>query len=173
MGKTEEVYYREVQRFRQKVMWLIIIAVDVLLVAFFSYQWYQRIVLNQVTSEPLTLMEAWILWILFGMAIPLLVTSLFLTKLVVEVRENEFFLRFFPFAKRNIPYSEIVSYEVSEFHPILDYGGVGVRYMFGGWAYLVSGKRGVMMKLKNGKRLLIGSQDPEKLVEQIAEAMGR
>jgi hypothetical protein len=40
------VYYREVQRFRQKLLWIMIIVVDVLLVTTFSYDFYQRIYLD-------------------------------------------------------------------------------------------------------------------------------
>ncbi|CAJ1003976.1 DUF6141 family protein [Brevibacillus aydinogluensis] len=168
----EKVYHREVQRFRQKVLWTIVIIVDVILLSAFSYDLYQRIVLRKVVSEPVTDVEAWIIWILFGIATPLLITSLFLTKLVVEIREKGLYLRFFPFAKHFIPYNEIAAYEVCQFSPFWDFGGLGGRWIFGGWAYTVSGNSGIKVRLKNNKVFVIGSQHPEKLVEALAKAIG-
>ncbi len=43
MRTDETVYYREVQRFRQIWLWAIVIAIDILMVSTFSYDFYQRI----------------------------------------------------------------------------------------------------------------------------------
>jgi hypothetical protein len=173
MRLRENVYYREVQRFRQKWLWAIVIAIDTLLVATFSYDFCQRIVLGKTVSEPVSTAEAWIIWILFGIILPLLLTSLSLTKLVVEVKEQGLSIRFFPFVHRRIPYQDITSYEACQFSPIWDFGGWGIRWIPGGWAYTVSGNRGVKLRLTGNKHLIIGSQHSEKLVEVITEAMGK
>ena len=58
-------------------------------------------------------------------------------------------------------------YQTRQYKPIREYGGWGIRYGRGGKAYNVSGNKAVQLVLKNGKRLLIGSQRPDKLVEAI------
>ena len=61
-----------------------------------------------------------------------------------------------------------------QYRPILDYGGWGIRWGPGkGWAYNVSGNRGVQLELLDGKQLLIGSQNPEKLAQMIGKAMNK
>lgn len=107
MTLERNVLLREVQRFRQKWLWASVIAIDVILFASFSYVLYQRIFLEEVVTQPVTLLEAWIIWILFAIATPLLISSLFLAKLVVEIREGELYLRFFPFVKRRIPFMKL------------------------------------------------------------------
>jgi hypothetical protein len=65
-------------------------------------------------------------------------------KLIVEVKEDGIHIRFFPLHSRGK-----------------------------GWAYNVSGNRGVQLELADGKQLLIGSQNPEKLAQMIGKAMNQ
>jgi hypothetical protein len=70
--------------------------------------------------------------------------------------------------------AEIVHRETRTYRPILEYGGWGVRYSFvrKGWAYTVSGNRGVQLQLANGKRILVGSQRAEELARAIGVGKG-
>ncbi|UYZ13769.1 hypothetical protein A6764_01935 [Brevibacillus sp. WF146] len=172
MRADETVYYREVQRFRQIWLWVIVIAIDILMVSTFSYDFYQRIFLGRTVDEPMSAAEAWITWMLLGIVLPFLITALFLSKLVVEVTEQGVSIRYFPFVRRRIPYADIASRDVCQFSPFWDFGGWGIRWFPGGWAYIVSGNRGVKLRLNDNKLLIIGSHHPEKLAEAIAEAMG-
>src|SRR5579883_2304075 len=105
-----------------------------------------------------------------ALVVPLLV----LAKLTVEVGGGEIRVRFFPFLKKAIALSEVVSCESRTYRPILEYGGWGVRYSLrNGWAYNVRGNRGVQLRLKDGKRILIGSQRPEELAEALRKGMSR
>ena len=54
-----------------------------------------------------------------------------------------------------------------------DYGGWGIRRGRRGWAYNVSGNRGVLLQLENEKTLLIGSQRPDELAAAIEAQRGR
>ena len=64
------------------------------------------------------------------------------------------------------------SCEPRVYRPVLEYGGWGVRYTpFGrGWAYNVSGNRGVQLVMSSGRRALVGSQRPDDLAGAINAA---
>ena len=66
-----------------------------------------------------------------------------------------------------------MKWEAKTYDP-MEYGGWGVRgwpdrY---GWAYNVSGNRGVQIEFKNGHRLMLGSQRADELAKAIGEAKG-
>ena len=78
-----------------------------------------------------------------------------------------------------IPYDSIVSVEVATFRPIRDFGGSGIKK---GWsrdwrgthAYYMSGTSGVLIQTDRGKKYLLGSDTPDRLVAVIryrAEAL--
>jgi hypothetical protein len=160
--KDEKSIYREVQSFTLKWVWTFILAVAL----FIWYAFFQKVIIGKpVGSKPAPDQAMWILWAVFGMGLPLFFHSL---KLVVELREKELYIRFFPFPARVIPYQNLKNYEAAEFRPLRDYGGYGLRWSpWKGWAYIISGKRGVRLELSHGEELLIGSQQPEKIVELI------
>ena len=165
---TENVTYCKVQQFRQAWIWLLI----VLLVGIAWYGFLQQIVLGKpFGGNPALDLMMWIFWIVFGVGLPLL---FYFVKLIVKVKEDGIHIRFFPLHSRLILFKNLKSYEVRQYRPILDYGGWGIRWRPGkGWAYNVSGNRGVQLELADGKQLLIGSQNPEKLAQMIGKAMNK
>ncbi|MDI6783925.1 MAG: DUF6141 family protein, partial [bacterium] len=92
-------------------------------------------------------------------------------KLTTEVHEDGIYIRFEPFVRKKILFSEMKQYTARTYRPIREYGGWGIRYGWKGTAYNVSGNRGVQLELNNGKRILIGSQRPEELVRAIKAGM--
>ncbi len=91
----------------------------------------------------------------------------FILKLITEVKNDGLYIRFFPLSQRKIAFSEIVSFQVRTYRPIKEYGGWGIKYGKSGMVYNVSGNRGVQLKLKNAKPVLIGSQMPEDLARAL------
>ena len=73
-----------------------------------------------------------------------------------------------PLYRRQIPLREIASAEAVTYLPLADYGGWGIR----GWGRDVAlnarGNRGVQVALRDGRRILIGSQRPDALAEALA-----
>jgi len=105
---------------------------------------------------------------IFGVGMPSLMWSF---RLVVEVGDQELRWWFRPFVKKSVPLTEIESVEACSYRPIRDYLGWGIRYGLGnGWAYTVGGNRGVRLRLTSGKRILLGSRDPETLAAHIERA---
>ena len=162
-------FYREVQRFRQPWLWLLVAGIFGVTVWSFVEQIVLRRPFGQNPAPDLVVM---IIAIAFGLAFPLLFLA---ANLTVEVRSDGLYYRFFPFhwSFRRIASENLVSYQVRTYRPIRDYGGWGIRYGQNGKAYNVSGNRGVMLELANGQKLLIGSQKPEDLANAISLAFGK
>ncbi len=161
--------YREVQRFRQPWLWLLIAGIFGVTVWAFVQQIVQGRPFGQNPAPDTVMM---IIALVFGVAFP----GLFcVAKLTTEVRSDGLYYRFFPFhiRFRMVTAESLVSYEVQTYRPIRDYGGWGIRYGRGSKAYNVSGNRGVMLELSDGQRLLIGSQKPDDLANAISLAFGK
>lgn len=82
-------------------------------------------------------------------------------KTVVTTEGIEIGLR--PFSRRRIFKSEIAKAYVRKYKPLEEYGGWGYRIGPKGKAYNVSGKFGLQLEMKNGEKILIGTQHPEVL----------
>ena len=150
------VLFREVQRFRQWWLWLVV-AIGPLTVWYSTYRRFvlgERTGTRQLSDNPLLP-----LWVLIGIGLPLLFG---IARLVTEVRNDGLYVRFFPFhfSCLRFPISSIRSYEARTYSPLGEYGGWGIRYGWNGKAYNVSGNQGIQFELHNGKRFLVGSQRP-------------
>ena len=102
------------------------------------------------------------------LAVPVLIATM---KLRIVIDAAGLHVCYFPYVNRTFPLDEIVAWDVMPYDP-MEYGGWGVRGFPGryGWAYNVSGNRGVEIEFKNGNRLMLGSQRAEDLAAAIAEA---
>lgn len=76
---------------------------------------------------------------------------------------------FFPMYRMRIPIGEIREVESVVYRPLRDYGGWGIRGIPVA-ALNARGNRGVRLVRSDGRKLLIGSQKPEELVESLLEA---
>ena len=160
--------YREVQRFRQVWIWVVVLAIA-------GLQWYaaveQLLLKRPFGDNPMPDILLAVYLVIFGIAMP---TLFFFSQLVTEVRDDGIYIRFFPFHKafRRIAFTEVKQCKVRIYHPIREYGGWGIRARCKGKAYNVSGNRGVQMELLNCNRLLIGSQRAEELLRAIQAKVG-
>jgi len=173
MIRETDMIFREVQKFRQPWLWLVIVFIFLLIVGLFGWGMIQQLVFGKPWGDrPLSdtgLLIAGSLAIAFGMG---LLAFFYNLKLVTEVRSDGLYFRFFLlFSSHMIPLDEIKRYEVQTCNPIKEYGGWGIRYGPKGKAYNVSGNRGVQLELSDGKRILIGSQKPEEFAKAIDSAL--
>lgn len=155
--------FREVQRFRQWWIWLLVYGIA-------SIAWYgliQQVILGEpFGTNPAPDWAMWLIWLLCGVGIPVIFHAL---RLIVEVREDHIYIRYAPFVTREIPFEEIERCQARTYRPIVEYGGWGIK----GWsgdkmAYNVSGNQGVELLLRDGRNVMIGSQKPQELVQAIA-----
>lgn len=102
-------------------------------------------------------------WLWVGSSL-LLVFDLLCLRTVITERELLVTLgALFPLYRRRIPLAEIARAEAVTYSPLADYGGWGIRWGRNGAAVNARGCRGVLLTLRCGKRLLIGSQRPDAL----------
>lgn len=69
---------------------------------------------------------------------------------------------------KTITWGEIDQIYVRKYSPLIDYGGWGIRYGKMGWAYIAKGNQGIQMVLKNGKKILLGTQQAEEVMRLLA-----
>ncbi|WP_247235674.1 hypothetical protein [Telluribacter sp. SYSU D00476] len=83
-------------------------------------------------------------------------------KLETQMNTEGISYRFAPLSKTHtIEWDEVEKAYVREFKPLREYGGWGIRYSFSrGKAYFMKGNKGIQLELKNGKKVLLGTQNP-------------
>ncbi len=104
--------------------------------------------------------------------IPVLLLFYFL-KLHTEINEIGIHYQFFPFqfSMKTIRWNEIEKCYIRTYSPIREYGGWGYRSSMGrksGSAFNIKGNKGIQIELKNGKKILIGTQK-EKEAQQVVD----
>lgn len=159
------IRFDERQRFRQVWLWLIIGLVAALGWAGFIVQ----IGLDRpFGTNPGPDWLVWMLWLLVGIGLPALFAW---AHLRVVVTDQEVVINYVPFSARRIPLSEVLGATAREYDALREYGGWGIK----GWsrdkrAYNVSGTEGVELFLKNGRTVMIGSNQAVDLEQAIMDA---
>lgn len=94
------------------------------------------------------------------------------SELTLTVTGRGILIRWFPFTRRFIPLADIMSHAPVTYRPLADYGGWGLRFSFRGKgrAYSMSGNRGLLLTLTNGRKVMLGSPDPESLSRALKRA---
>ncbi len=170
MPERSGVLFREVQRFRQPWLWIVILLPVMFLVSAFGYAMIQQLILGKPCgNRPLSDVA---LLIVGGSSILLCVGICYIfytAALVAEVRSDGIYVRFFPFHRSfvRIPFSEIGAYKVVTYDALRKYGGWGIRTGKRVVVYNVSGSCGVQLELLDGGQVLIGSQRAEEFVGAI------
>jgi hypothetical protein len=103
----------------------------------------------------------WLIWLFIGVGLPLLFGVI---ALVLEVTAEEVSVNYRPFKHRAIAVRDIEQVHVRTYSAVKEYGGWGIK----GWskdnvAYNVSGNRGVELTLRDGSRIMLGSQRADEL----------
>ncbi len=156
--------FKEEQKFNTPLFYLPIIISSIFFWVMFILQIFFK---KQIGKNPAPDLVIFLLFITFGLIFPLLMLNM---KLTTEIKYKGIFLKFFPFHLKGkfFPFEEIEKVELLKYNPIKDYGGWGIRYGKSGWAYNVRGKIGLMVYFKNGKKILIGTQKGEEIINVIS-----
>lgn len=152
------MHFHETQRFRQWWVWALFIVAIILP---FNREWLkahvsflQRVPITGLHIIPMTILAA--VMILF-----------LLVKLETGLDEAGVYYRFFPLQlkTRHRLWNEINRAYIRTYSPIIEYGGWGFRIgLFGkGGALNISGKIGLQLEFKDGKRLLLGTNNRKEL----------
>lgn len=151
--------FKEKQRFRQLWLWVFLLAS----VGLFLFG-----LISNLSGARLDIWGTSI-----GLATLVLVVVLFMSlKLETRIDPYSIEFRYPPLINRwkKIDREMIQSVQVGKYSP-WEYGGWGIRYGGNGWAYNVRGNMGIIIKKKNGRRLLIGTQEPLKAKEAVENLM--
>lgn len=170
---SDTFLYEETQRFRSPWLWaLLLVPLIMPILPLGGILAYQLATGRLVGDRPIPNAELVPMFV-GGLVLELLVLALFASaKLVVRVEQETLTIRFTPFLHKHYPLHEVASWEVRTFRPLTEYGGWGIRWGLDGksWAYTVSGRRGVQVEFRNGRRLFLGSQHPEELAAALHQA---
>ncbi|PHI20586.1 hypothetical protein CEQ90_07490 [Lewinellaceae bacterium SD302] len=143
--------YRENQKFNQWWLWLLMLG-TLGLAIWSGYEAYAG------TGDLAPFIVAALVGGLTAISLAVITLRTTVTKEGIEIA-------LLPFSKRRIFRSEIERAFVREYSPIREYGGWGYRIGAAGKAYNVSGKFGLQLVLKDGEKILVGTQQPEALEE--------
>lgn len=151
--------FKEHQKFTQWWLWLILLG-SLALVAYITLN---ELLFNQSVGNSETSPR----WILVLALVFMLILTLYfwLVKLETKISRESINIRFAPFVNKTIKWNNIQTCEV------LDYGfvgGWGIRLWTSyGTVYNVKGSKGLFITLKDGKRLLVGTQRNEELQQVV------
>jgi hypothetical protein len=111
--------------------------------------------------------------LLFQTSLLILIYLRLLTvRLVTELRAGELSVSLRGlWRKRTISMDRVRKARVVQYDPVHDFGGYGMRSGKRGQAYIASGDRGVELELRDGRKILIGSQTPDQLAIAIADSL--
>jgi len=158
MDQTQIVHFREVQYMRH-VRWVMLLVLGVAALMWWGF--VQQILFGiPWGNNPSPDWMMWLLWLIVGIGFPL---AFYWMRLIVEVLDDRVFIYYMPLLKSDILLEEIETVEARTYLPIREFGGWGIRRRAGQRAYNVSGDQGVEITLKDGRKIMIGSQKSEEL----------
>lgn len=157
----EKLLFSEKQRFNQWWMYLLFLLCNIPIVNFiidlFTLKLDSETILTYIVSI---------------VVIMILDLFLFFAHLKTEIYETYILVSFFPFIRnKKIYFSDLESYEVRKYRPIIEYGGWGLRYSLSGKgkAYNMSGNMGMQLAYNSGEKLLIGTRKSEELEQVLSK----
>jgi len=104
----------------------------------------------------------------------LVYVRLMTVRLVTELRPEQLSVAMKGFWRRTrVAIRDIRAAAAVEYDPVAEYRGYGVRSGPRGEAYIASGSKAVQLELRDGRKLLVGSQRPQELARRIVDARRR
>ena len=104
----------------------------------------------------------------WAVVLTLVITAGLLTSLTVRVTGDRVDWRFGPGVVRfSLPLAEITNVAVTR-TPL--WAGIGIHWIFTGWVYNVSGRDAVVLTRRDGSKVWIGTDEPDRLAAAIEGA---
>lgn len=152
MAELSSLEFKEVQKFDHWALWLIISIVFFTFIGLGVFWESDRM-----------------LWATLIPGIPVIIL-LVLTRLKTTINNNGIYIKFFPIYAfdKVIQWKEIDDIYIRKYKPLKEYGGWGLRISYlHGLAYTISGNYGIQIIFKNGKKLMIGTQNRDEAMRII------
>ncbi len=161
MGKDAQILFHEEQGFRRRHAAIALAQVPAALI----FVTLRQLVWHHPWNIPPVSNGSLIFWTLLTL---LVYVRLLTVKLVTDLRPTELAVRLRGlWQERTIPLHDIRRARTVEYDPSRDFGGYGFRTGERGQAYIARGRSGVELEMQDGRKLLIGSQNPGPLAKQI------
>ncbi|MFD0798067.1 hypothetical protein ACFQZJ_11375 [Maribacter chungangensis] len=144
--------FNETQRFNQWWLWLILGASALVVI--------NKPIINWIQSD-FKDTSAFDTGFLIGCGTVLFVLYLFiLFKLTTSIDERGISYQFFPMQlqPKLLLWKEIEKVWTRQYRPLMENGGWGYKWGTSGKVMTVKGNKGIQIKMKNGKSLLLGTQ---------------
>ena len=153
-----KIQFKEVQKFSQWWLWLILTLVGIMPV----YGIYKQLLLGEpFGSKPMS--DSGI--IVFAIVVFLVLGLFLIVRLKTTIDAVGIHMRYFPFFKKNVQWHEVKKVEVVNYGFV---GGWGIRLWTSyGTVYNMRGNKGLAIELINGDKFLIGTQKEAELAEII------
>ena len=151
--------FTEYQRFTQPLI-LIALSIAFIVASVLTFEDWNSVEPSNI-GEQIFFLRAIII-------ISLVVVLFIFMKLETRVDEKGIYYQFFPFSfkLKLIPWNTIHKCHLRKYNAIFEYGGWGLKFSFSGKngkAFTTKGSIGLQLILKNGKKILIGTQKKEEL----------
>jgi len=104
-------------------------------------------------------------------SIAIICTFFALVRLDTKINNESVRYKLFPFhwKWRNINWRDIEKSEIRTYKPLKEYGGWGLQFGKSGNACTIKGNEGLQIYIKNGKKILIGTNNATALEEVLAK----
>ncbi len=147
--------FKETQKYNQWWFWLFLFTLCLIPVSAI----YQQLIMGEPFGEhPLS--DSGIIVLSAGVFI--LVMVFFFIRLDIQIDSHGIQVKFFPFMRKKIKWDQIKSTKIINYKSITS----GIRFSLKyGTIYRISGKKGLFLELKNGNKLLIGTQSSDRIKE--------
>jgi hypothetical protein len=156
------IYFQEQQRISMWWVWLAVLVPAAIMANIFV----EQIVFGQPHGEHPG--PDWLLWVLTLFLCLCVPALLWILRLTVTVDDAGIHIRYYPFVRRTIPFTDIRAFHARRYRPIREFGGWGIRSGLGKKsAYNAKGNLGVELYLRNQRSIMIGSQRHEELAAAI------
>lgn len=163
---NKEILFTEKQRFSQWWLWLILLGINgLLLFGVFKQVFGGQYFGDKPMSD---------IGLLVALGLTLLLTLLFINfRLETVIKNDGIYVRFFPFHVKfkHYTWDTLTKSFVRQYAAVTEYGGWGLRLgRFGkGTAFNISGDKGLQLEFTNGKKLLIGTNNPDGITSALNE----
>ncbi|MCO6495447.1 MAG: hypothetical protein J5I91_07215 [Bacteroidetes bacterium] len=154
----ENILFEEKQRPKQIWLWALMIGLNLLTL----YNLFSLLTGGKGLGNHPASINGMVLITIFILVITSLVLGMTLRTII---KQDGIYVKIFPFFTKYKFYKweEISNVYVRKYKPLLEYGGWGIRGFYKNRAFNISGNMGLQIEFKNGKKLLIGTHQPEEL----------
>lgn len=161
------ILFSEKQRFTQWWLWIIFIGI----IGTTSYGICSQLILGKPFGNNPASDAGLLISLAFVLLLLVLMRSITLT---TRITDEGIACKLFPFHLSFCVYkwTDIAHCYVRKYKPIMEFGGWGIKYGASGLAYNISGNIGIQIELKNGRRILIGTQQGEE-AERVIELINK